>query len=103
MRDHASLPVYKCELCDRTFSDSSNFTKHKKVHNLKVIICDLCGKKFQSKISLGKHIEVCWFFLYLYFKFLRFFFGLIGKIVRMMNRAHGVLNVSGRQCPSATD
>ncbi|KAJ8706614.1 hypothetical protein PYW07_012692 [Mythimna separata] len=57
MRDHASLPVYKCELCDRTFSDSSNFTKHKKVHNLEVIVCDLCGKKFQSKLSLEKHIE----------------------------------------------
>ncbi|XP_047039858.1 zinc finger protein 91-like [Helicoverpa zea] len=57
MRNHASLPVYKCELCDRTFSDSSNFTKHKKVHNLKVIICDLCGKKFQSKAKLAVHIE----------------------------------------------
>ncbi|XP_022832737.1 zinc finger protein 236-like isoform X1 [Spodoptera litura] len=56
MRDHASLPVYKCELCDRTFSDSSNFTKHKKVHNYKVLVCDLCGKKFQAKSSLIKHL-----------------------------------------------
>lgn len=56
MRDHASLPVYKCELCDRTFSDSSNFTKHKKVHNYKVLVCDLCGKKFQAKASLIKHL-----------------------------------------------
>ncbi|CAH0698227.1 unnamed protein product [Spodoptera exigua] len=58
MRDHASLPVFKCELCDRTFSDSSNFTKHKKVHNLKVFTCDLCRKKFQAKSSLIKHMAM---------------------------------------------
>ncbi|XP_045456226.1 uncharacterized protein LOC123666062 [Melitaea cinxia] len=58
MRDHASLPVYICEICDKTFSDSSNFCKHKKVHNLAVLICDICKKKFNNKMTLIKHIEM---------------------------------------------
>ncbi|XP_073966054.1 uncharacterized protein isoform X2 [Choristoneura fumiferana] len=58
MRDHASLPIYQCGLCNKTFSDSSNFTKHKKVHNLKVFVCDICNKKFQAKFSLEKHMEM---------------------------------------------
>ncbi|XP_052748440.1 zinc finger protein Xfin-like [Galleria mellonella] len=57
MRDHASMPVYLCELCNKAFSDSSNFSKHKKVHNLSVYKCDICDKKFQMKISLSKHIS----------------------------------------------
>ncbi|XP_059050269.1 uncharacterized protein LOC131845248 [Achroia grisella] len=56
MRDHASLPVYLCELCNKAFSDSSNFTKHKKVHNLSIYQCHICDKKFQMKASLVKHI-----------------------------------------------
>ncbi|XP_063391895.1 uncharacterized protein LOC134677383 isoform X2 [Cydia fagiglandana] len=58
MRDHANLPIYKCGLCNKTFSDSSNFTKHKKIHNLKAYICDICSKKFQAKVSLEKHIQM---------------------------------------------
>ncbi|XP_063371852.1 uncharacterized protein LOC134660082 [Cydia amplana] len=58
MRDHANLPIYKCGLCNKTFSDSSNFTKHKKIHNLKAYICDICSKKFQAKASLEKHIQM---------------------------------------------
>ncbi|CAH2083458.1 unnamed protein product [Euphydryas editha] len=58
MRDHASLPVYICEICDKTFSDSSNFCKHKKVHNLAVLICDICKKKFNNKQYLIKHIQM---------------------------------------------
>ncbi|CAH0602380.1 unnamed protein product [Chrysodeixis includens] len=58
MREHASLPVYRCDICNKSFSDSSNFTKHKKVHNFKVFVCDLCKKKFQSKNGLIKHLEM---------------------------------------------
>lgn len=58
MRDHGRLPLYQCHICDKTFSDSSNFAKHKKVHNVRVKICDHCSKKFHSKTMLIKHIEV---------------------------------------------
>ncbi|XP_048002697.1 uncharacterized protein LOC125239217 [Leguminivora glycinivorella] len=58
MRDHANLPIYKCGLCNKTFSDSSNFTKHKKIHNLKAYICDICSKRFQAKLSLEKHMQM---------------------------------------------
>lgn len=58
MREHGNLPLYKCNLCDKAFSDSSNFSKHKKVHNLSVVICDICNKKFTAKRFLEQHIKV---------------------------------------------
>ena len=38
-----------------------------------------------------------------FFVLLDFFFGPAGKIIRMPNPAHGVLNVRGRQCQTFTD
>ncbi|RVE42338.1 hypothetical protein evm_013012 [Chilo suppressalis] len=58
MRDHASLPVYKCGICCKTFSDSSNFAKHRKTHNFHSKECDVCHKKFLSDVMLAKHVEL---------------------------------------------
>lgn len=55
MTTHAYLKRHHCELCSKTFSDSSNYSKHKKIHNLLVLICDLCSKKFASKKMLIQH------------------------------------------------
>ncbi|CAG5000087.1 unnamed protein product [Parnassius apollo] len=58
MRKHASMAIYKCQLCTKTFSDSSNCSKHMKVHNLYSFICDKCGGKFRSKVCLIKHLQM---------------------------------------------
>lgn len=57
LREHAKLTLYQCTLCDKSFSDSSNFSKHKKVHAAKCYQCDTCLKKFQTKKMLSKHME----------------------------------------------
>ncbi|XP_068627148.1 uncharacterized protein [Battus philenor] len=56
MRNHASLPEYKCDVCDKQFSDSSNYAKHRKVHNFYSYECDMCGGKFRAQASLIKHL-----------------------------------------------
>ncbi|XP_047522238.1 uncharacterized protein LOC125061092 isoform X4 [Pieris napi] len=56
MRLHECLPVYKCEICNRTFSDSSNYSTVK-VHNSQILICDICKKKFNNKAYFAKHIK----------------------------------------------
>ncbi|XP_013162868.1 PREDICTED: uncharacterized protein LOC106114280 [Papilio xuthus] len=58
MRDHAQLKVYRCSLCPKKFCDSSNYSKHRKVHNQHKYICDLCGGKFCAKSSIIKHLAV---------------------------------------------
>lgn len=62
MRGHGLLKVYRCKLCSKTFSDSSNFSKHKKVHNLLVLVCDLCNKRFASKKMLIRHFQTVSFY-----------------------------------------
>ncbi|XP_045774155.1 PR domain zinc finger protein 5-like isoform X1 [Maniola jurtina] len=57
LREHAKLTTYKCTICAKTFSDSSNFSKHKKVHGNKYFQCDMCKRKFNSKRTLTQHIE----------------------------------------------
>ncbi|XP_023952574.2 zinc finger protein 528 [Bicyclus anynana] len=57
LREHAKLTIYKCIFCDKSFSDSSNFSKHKKIHGTTFFQCDLCQRKFNSKKTLIQHIE----------------------------------------------
>ncbi|XP_028163311.1 zinc finger protein 100-like [Ostrinia furnacalis] len=57
LREHAKLTLYKCTFCDKSFSDSSNFSKHKKIHGTKYLQCDLCHRKFNSKKMITLHME----------------------------------------------
>ncbi|KAJ0176306.1 hypothetical protein K1T71_008480 [Dendrolimus kikuchii] len=57
LREHAKLTLYQCTLCDKSFSDSSNFSKHKKIHAAKYYQCDTCLKKFQTKKMITKHMD----------------------------------------------
>ncbi|XP_045451786.1 zinc finger protein 85-like [Melitaea cinxia] len=57
LREHAKLTLYKCTFCDKSFSDSSNFSKHKKIHGTTFFQCDLCQRKFNSKKMITQHME----------------------------------------------
>ncbi|XP_035437984.1 zinc finger protein 429-like [Spodoptera frugiperda] len=57
LREHAKLTLYKCTFCDKSFSDSSNFSKHKKIHGTTYFQCDLCQRKFNSKKMITQHME----------------------------------------------
>lgn len=57
LREHAKLTLYKCKFCHRAFGDSSNYSKHKKVHGNKFLQCDLCRRKFNTKRMLISHME----------------------------------------------
>ncbi|CAK1542890.1 unnamed protein product [Leptosia nina] len=56
LREHAKLTIYKCTHCDKSFSDSSNFSKHKKLHGEMYFQCDLCSRRFKTKKALVVHI-----------------------------------------------
>lgn len=56
LREHAKLTLYKCTFCDKSFSDSSNFSKHKKVHGTSFYQCDICQRKFNSKKMIIQHM-----------------------------------------------
>ncbi|XP_075977240.1 uncharacterized protein LOC142977308 [Anticarsia gemmatalis] len=57
LREHAKLTLYKCTFCDKSFSDSSNFSKHKKIHGTTYFQCDICQRKFNSKKMITQHME----------------------------------------------
>lgn len=57
LREHAKLTIYKCTFCNKSFSDSSNFSKHKKIHGAIYFQCDICQRKFNSKKMLIRHME----------------------------------------------
>ncbi|XP_013141843.1 PREDICTED: zinc finger protein Xfin-like isoform X2 [Papilio polytes] len=57
LREHSHIKTYRCSLCPKKFCDSSNFSKHRKVHNQHKYICDLCGGKFCAKTGIIRHLK----------------------------------------------
>lgn len=50
---------YKCEICDRAFTESSTRTKHMAVHRTEhPFKCGLCDKSFSRKSNLQRHSEI---------------------------------------------
>lgn len=46
---------HRCSVCDKTFSEKSNLTRHMKLHYAKEHACDVCGSKFSTKPQLDLH------------------------------------------------
>lgn len=53
---HSDTKRYICEICNKGFKDSSNFTKHKATHNnVKRYTCLQCGRGFCRRDQLFRH------------------------------------------------
>ena len=50
---------YECEICKKTFTQSSSTKPHMLIHTgEKPYQCDICGKRFTVKSNLTKHMKI---------------------------------------------
>ena len=56
---HLKLKPFKCEQCDKRFSERSNLSKHFKVVHLKIkaFKCQYCDKKFSKEYGRSLHVN----------------------------------------------
>ena len=57
---HAGIRLFNCDICNKSFTRSTNLAKHKRSHIVvpKNYRCMLCPKAFQSNDLLSRHMEI---------------------------------------------
>lgn len=52
--------IYKCDICDRSFTEKYNLLRHRTIHTGdKSYCCQYCGKSFRVTSGLIRHINDC--------------------------------------------
>ena len=49
------MDLHRCGVCDKTFTEKSNLTRHQKLHGPKEHRCDVCSTDFASKPQMLSH------------------------------------------------
>lgn len=58
---HKGIKPYACQICERSFADSSALKRHASTHSTAVdsVECSNCLKRFKNSRSLKKHMATC--------------------------------------------
>ena len=60
-KDNSNSQIFECELCEKTFKDKTNLTKHlNNVHNIRkeTFHCEQCDNKFATNSGLTRHVKI---------------------------------------------
>ncbi|EAL38822.3 AGAP011963-PA [Anopheles gambiae str. PEST] len=58
---HIGYRPYQCEICGKSFTDPSNYSKHARLHEMDgvEVVCNFCNRPFKNKSAISKHIFHC--------------------------------------------
>lgn len=60
LKSHSEISRYICELCEKTYSNASNLSKHKKLVHQGILsfVCQFCGEAFPSRQTRDTHSRI---------------------------------------------